>query len=159
MKYLTLFLLALSSTAAFANPFQYFVGDYQLVGTPQVAMSAGMKYCDWQGFREMSEVSISPKNGTYESDLFSNNGHLQSYTDFQEYAYTGDFGVTNTAKITGDATGANYEVVDASPGSMTATTWTISKSGSNYHLRQTWQSNSNSSTVNSCVYDADLLRK
>lgn len=92
MKFLVLIFSIVGPTYAFANPFANFVGNYALVGAPQVAMSPGMKYCDWQGFREMTGVSISFKNNIYVSDLSTkiDNGDVQEFTEFQEYSSAED---------------------------------------------------------------------
>lgn len=164
MKTLIVLLILTCSISAFANPFSNFDNTYDVTSAPQVAMK-GMSYCDWMGFREMTSVTISLQNGVYVADVASkiNNSPVHSFLTFEEYTYTGEFGVTSTAKILGTNDSATYQMVDSaspfmgSPGSMEANIWTISKIGDRYHLRLSNEV-SHTSSVSSCIYDVDLAK-
>ncbi len=161
MKKLIL-VLVLSSTTVFANPFSGFVGQYDVASTPQISMT-NMSYCNWLNFSGMTSVTIFLKSNTYVADIASklNNSPLNSYLTFEEYSYSGDFGVTNTAKVSNTTDSATYQKVSTSlpymgsSGSFQSDSWTISKVGSAYHLRVLTRV-SNGSVVSTCTYDVDL---
>jgi hypothetical protein len=160
MKFVSLVFSLFASVSAFANPFASFKGAYKPASQPQVFMD-GMSYCNWQGFRGITGYEIGTQNGLYAADLSSNanNSPMHSYSTFQEYSYSGEFGVKSFAKISGDSNRAIYEIVNSNPQSMEIYHWSISRNGPNFHLRMKYSTNHLSPSVRSCTYDVDLVRR
>ena len=165
MKLLIAIMVSLLASAAYANPFDSFVGNYAIVGAPIIQKSGNVRECVRFGFEYLKGFSvIADTNGYYQThDLqfkFSGGsiGHgWMGYpaADFNDQ--TPDS--MNSAKTTGDANAAQNESFSAWNHSSDDLIISIQHQGSQYALTVRETSVDESKAPGVCFYQATLTKQ
>ena len=165
MKSLIWAISFLSASAAMANPFDSFVGNYSIVGTPIIQKSGDSRECVRFGFEYLKGFSvIVDTNGYHQThDLRFNFsgasiGHGWSGYPAADFNDQVPGGAISYAKTTGDANLAQNESFSGGRQTSEQLIISIQHQGDQYLLKVRENDNRASQTFGACFYQATLTK-
>jgi hypothetical protein len=153
----------LISICAFANPFDAFVGQYDVSGSPQIKNEKA-KRCNRFDFKNIIGLKVEKNSNGYQQShmlyLLKPNGWSGHPTE--EFSYTNELKNGGSyAKTTGSAASAVNEsgTWGANPPEKETLTVSIEKSGAGYILKMVEALYENTVLTAACYYQVQLIKK
>ncbi|MBY0371286.1 hypothetical protein K2X33_11405 [bacterium] len=158
-----LFLAALISTTASANPFDAFVGEYKTVGAPLIR-NQNAKECNRFDFKNITGLKVEKDTSGYKQShmvyVLTSSG--RSGLAVMEYAFDGDLGTGGSyAKTSGNSTTAYNEfgTRGTNPSRNETLAASVEKSAAGYTFKLTEALYEPSTTLTASCHYSVLLTK
>lgn len=166
MKNLAIFAFALIGSAAQANPFDNFIGEYSISGSPKIEKYGSARECIRFTFESLKGFSvIADTNGYRQTHMLHFNIDSPSIGKgwmghpVMEYDYKNEFGIGGSyAKTSGDSNFAQNEFTSWDVHSSAPLVVSIQRDGGNYRLRMKESQVDNGQLKAACSYEATLIK-
>lgn len=163
MKKYYIFISLLSISTGFTSTFDRFQGIYKPSSIP-VVTNSNMNYCNWMGFKDMTEVSLM--KDTKGVDVFTITSYssagspLKVSYEFKEFNTTGQFGAYSKGVIISDELNSQFQISNVIPNEYAEIfTFNFSKSNtSTTHLYLAYQTHGQFGVNGACYYNVDITK-
>jgi hypothetical protein len=163
MKSLTIIATFLFSAAAFANPFDGFIGEYKVNGSPQITNN-NAKWCNRFDFKNITGLKVEKDTSGYQQShvIYIQKPNGWSGHPTMDFSYTNDLKNGGSyAKTSGsNALASNeYGTWGLNPIQNETLTVSIEKSAAGYTFNMAEVLYENSVLTAACYYRAQLTKK
>jgi hypothetical protein len=160
MKSVLISVAMLLSVSAFANPFDGVVGQYKVIGKPQIR-NENVKSCNRFDFKNIVGVKVEKDASGYQQShmIYIQKPNGWSGHPISDFNYTNEFKAAGSyAKTAGDKALNESGTWSANPVEKETLTVSLEKSGSNYVFKMVEALYENSALTAACHYQVQLTK-